>query len=129
MLRKPIVNKIHVKRIHEPADPGDGMRILVDRLWPRGMTKAMAKIDLWRKHAAPSDDLRRWFGHSPERWAEFRGRYFDELDRDPQAWTPIVEALQQGDVTLLFAAGDTSRNNAVALLEYLTAKLRLNQAD
>lgn len=75
------MNKIRAKRIHEAADPGDGMRILVDRLWPRGMTRAAAKIDLWLKHAAPSDDLRRWFGHSPERWSEFRERYFDELDR------------------------------------------------
>lgn len=114
------MSRIKVKRVYEAAEAGDGKRILVDRLWPRGLGRAEARIDLWLKDAAPSHELRRWFGHAPERWAEFRKRYNAELSVQAQAWAPIIEACAAGEtVTLLFAARDAERNNAVALREFL----------
>ncbi|MBL8217784.1 MAG: DUF488 family protein [Bryobacterales bacterium] len=111
---------IRVKRVYEAAEAHDGKRILVDRLWPRGLARPDSGIDLWLKDAAPSSELRRWFGHAPERWVEFQKRYFAELRAQPEAWAPIVAACARGDiVTLLFAARDTERNNAVALRAFL----------
>ena len=113
---------IRVKRVYEPPEPGDGARFLVDRLWPRGVKKEALRLDGWLKDAAPSDDLRRWFGHDPARWDEFQRRYRDELSDRPEAWRPVVEAARRGDVALLFGARDTAHNNAVALKDYLDAR-------
>jgi uncharacterized protein YeaO (DUF488 family) len=110
---------IQVKRVYDPPEPGDGTRFLVERLWARGMKKAALRLDGWLKEAAPSDALRRWFGHDPAKWADFQHRYFSELDRKPGAWRPIVEAAYRGNVTLLYSARDTAHNNAVALKVYV----------
>jgi uncharacterized protein YeaO (DUF488 family) len=114
---------IRVKRVYEAATKSDGKRFLVDRLWPRGVTRDAPRLDGWLKEVAPSDALRRWFGHAPERWEEFHRRYFAELDRKPDAYRPIIEAAQKGTVTLLFGAKDEAHNNAVALRDFLVAKL------
>jgi uncharacterized protein YeaO (DUF488 family) len=116
--------QIRVKRIYEPPGPEDGSRYLVDRLWPRGLKKAAASLDGWSKEAAPSNELRRWFGHDPARWAEFQRRYSAELDANPAAWKPLREAARQGRMTLLFGARDEEHNNAVALKAYLQRKSR-----
>lgn len=113
---------LQIRRIYDPAGADDGARFLVDRLWPRGISKEAARIDRWLKDAAPSEVLRRQFHRSPERWDEFRRLYFEELDRRPEAWQPIVDATRHGNVTLLYAARNTETNNAVALLEYLRGK-------
>ena len=110
---------IKVKRVYEPAEPGDGTRLLVERLWPRGIKKEALAMDEWLKEVAPSSQLRRWFRHDPARWKEFRRRYFAELDGRPDAWEPIRESARRGTVTLLYSARDTEHNNAVALRAYL----------
>jgi len=110
---------IQVKRAYGPAAKSDGKRFLVDRLWPRGVTKEALRLEAWLKDVAPSGDLRRWFGHQPAKWDEFRRRYFAELDARPEAWRPILEAARRGNVTLLYGARDVEHNNAVALKEYL----------
>jgi uncharacterized protein YeaO (DUF488 family) len=110
---------IRLKRVYEPAEADDGARFLVERLWPRGMRKEALDLDGWLKDVAPSTPLRRWFGHDPARWDEFRRRYTDELDARPSAWQPIVEAARRNTVTLLFSSHDVEHNNAVALREYL----------
>ena len=112
-----------VKRAYEPPASDDGYRVLVDRLWPRGLSKQAAAVDEWLKDIAPSAELRRWFGHDPERWAEFKVRYSEEL-RSPER-SAALERLREaartrGSVTLLFAARDTTHNHAVALLEVLS---------
>lgn len=109
-----------VKRVYDAPSPDDGFRVLVDRLWPRGLSKSSAKVDLWLREVAPSDGLRRWYGHRPERWEGFKARYFAELDRKPELIGELLRLeRERGTVTLLFAARDRHRNNAVALLEYL----------
>jgi uncharacterized protein YeaO (DUF488 family) len=115
---------IRVKRVYEPSEPGDGTRILVERLWPRGIRKDALALDAWLKDVAPSTELRRWFGHDPARWDEFRKRYAGELDAHPDAWREIQQAATGGTVTLLFSAHDTVHNNAVALKSYLEAHTR-----
>jgi uncharacterized protein YeaO (DUF488 family) len=110
---------IRVKRAYEPPAKSDGRRILVERLWPRGMKRAALAADVWAKEVAPSARLRKWFGHRGERWAEFRRRYRAELDAVPAAWTPILEAAARGRVTLLYSARDTAHNGALVLQEYL----------
>ncbi len=114
---------IKVKRVYDPVEPDDGRRFLVDRLWPRGMRKEALRMEGWLRDVAPSDRLRRWFGHDPKKWEEFRRRYFAELEAHPEAWQPLREAARAGNVTLLFSARDTSYNNAVALREFLEGKL------
>ncbi len=114
---------IRLKRVYEPAEPSDGRRFLVERLWPRGFKKDALKLDGWLKDVAPSDGLRRWFGHDPAKWVEFKARYFAELEARPGAWRPLLEAARAGDVTLLFSARDAGHNNAVALKEFLEARL------
>ncbi|PTM92775.1 uncharacterized protein YeaO (DUF488 family) [Mycoplana dimorpha] len=112
---------IRLKRVYETDRDGDGTRVLVDRLWPRGLAKEKAGIDLWLKDIAPSDDLRKRFHARPELWDEFRAAYATELEREP-AQTALVELrglLKHGPVTLLYAARDEERNNAVALKEWL----------
>lgn len=114
---------IRVKRVYEPATPEDGQRFLVDRLWPRGLKKEAVHLAGWLKDVAPSDELRRWFGHDPAKWEEFQRRYFAELESRPEAWRPLLEAARRGTVTLLFAARDDRHNNAVALKAFLEARL------
>jgi uncharacterized protein YeaO (DUF488 family) len=112
-------NSIKVKRVYDNPSAEDGIRILVDRLWPRGLKKVPAKLDDWLKGIAPSDELRKWFGHDPDRWEEFKARYFHELERQNEAINKIREKASSSTVTLLFAARDETHNNAVALKEYL----------
>lgn len=112
---------IKLKRAYEPAAADDGTRYLVERLWPRGVKKETLKVKAWLKEVAPSDGLRRWFRHDPEKWEEFRRRYADELDSYREAWEPILAASRRGAVTLVYSARDTEHNNAVALKEYLEA--------
>ncbi len=110
-----------LKRVYEPPEPEDGARVLVDRLWPRGLTKEKAAVDLWAKDVAPSHELRRWFGHRPERWEEFEARYREELE-SPEAREQIATLramARKGRVTLLFAAHDEALNNAVVLRSVL----------
>ena len=114
---------IKVKRAYESVDAEDGIRFLVDRLWPRGIRKDRLKVDAWLKDVAPSTGLRTWFGHDPTRWNEFLRRYFSELKTNPNGWRPIVEAERNGVVTLVYGAADTLHNNAIALREFLTAHL------
>lgn len=116
---------IRTQRVYEPPQPEDGRRFLVERLWPRGVKKEALPMAAWLKDVAPSDDLRRWFGHDPDRWEEFQRRYFAELDSKPEAWRPLVEAARRGNVTLLYSARDTEHNNAVALKVYLEERLRI----
>lgn len=114
---------IKVKRAYEPPAAGDGSRFLVDRLWPRGLKKESLRLEGWPRDVAPSDSLRRWFAHDPRKWGEFRRRYFAELKEKQESWEPILEAAREGNVTLLFASRDPEHNNAVALREFLMAKL------
>ncbi len=113
---------ISVENVYDRREPG-GARFLVDRLWPRGVRKESLTLDGWVRGVAPSDALRRWFGHEPERWPEFKKRYFAELDADPTAWRPLLEAARKSDVVLLEGARDREHNQAVALKEYLEGKL------
>ncbi|MET3591461.1 MULTISPECIES: DUF488 domain-containing protein [Mesorhizobium] len=110
---------IAVKRIYEAPEKTDGQRVLVDRIWPRGVAKKDAALTLWLKEIAPSDALRKWFGHDPERWAEFQKRYRVELDRNEEAVAQLRNVLREGKVTLLYGAHDEAHNNAVALAGYL----------
>jgi uncharacterized protein YeaO (DUF488 family) len=115
---------IKLKRAYEPASPDDGTRFLVERLWPRGISKEHLPIDGWLKEVAPTTELRKWFSHDVTKWDEFRERYARELDAHPDAWQPILTAARRGPVTLVYSSHDTEHNNAVALQEYLKAKLR-----
>ena len=115
---------IRLKRAYDARSRTDGMRFLVERLWPRGVSKATLQLDAWLKEVGPSTALRKWFSHDPEKWREFRRRYFRELDSRPEAWEPIVSAARRGTVTLVYSSHDTEHNNAVALQEYLQAKSR-----
>jgi uncharacterized protein YeaO (DUF488 family) len=115
---------LKLKRAYEPAAPGDGTRYLVERLWPRGIRKEALRLDAWLKDVAPSDALRRWFSHDPAKWPEFRRRYTAELDSNVDAWQPILDAARRGTVTLVYSAHDTEHNNAVALKDYLEARLK-----
>jgi uncharacterized protein YeaO (DUF488 family) len=113
---------IRLKRVYDSPDEEDGFRVLVERLWPRGLTKERARIDLWVKEAGASTELRKWFGHDPAKWEEFRKRYFGELEGRPQVVRQLTEVIREHEtVTFLFAAHDQEHNNAVALKEYLDA--------
>jgi len=113
---------IQVKRVYDKPSPADGYRVLVDRLWPRGLRKQDAGINLWLKDVGPSAELRRWFAHAPERWDEFRRRYAAELAGKGRAVDVLREKSGSGKLTLVFAAKDAEHNNAVALMEYLASK-------
>lgn len=113
---------LRVKRVYDPPSPADGLRILVDRLWPRGLSKEKAHVDLWLKDVAPSTELRKWFNHEPEKWDEFRQRYRQELREQPEAMQRLSEAAGSGTTTLLFGAKEARFNDAVALMEILLAR-------
>jgi len=115
--------RIHCKRVYEPASGSDGQRFLVDRLWPRGVSRQALQAS-WLKEVAPSDALRRWFDHRPERWEEFRRRYWQELAAHARLLAPLRDALDAGTVTLVFAAHDEQHNQALALRDYLLAHPR-----
>jgi len=111
-----------IKRIYDAPAKTDGTRVLVDRVWPRGMTKEHAAVDVWLKEIAPSSTLRKWFGHEAERWPEFRSRYRAELNHNAEAVQHLRDLAAKGKVTLLYSAHDAEHNNAVALLDYLHVK-------
>ena len=115
---------ITLKRAYDAVSDTDGTRLLVERLWPRGISKARLRVDAWLKEVGPSTELRKWFSHDPEKWGEFRRRYFRELASQPEAWQPIVSAARRGRVTLVYSSRDTQHNNAVALQEFLRKKAR-----
>jgi uncharacterized protein YeaO (DUF488 family) len=115
---------ITLKRAYDSASPTDGRRFLVERLWPRGISKTKLRVDAWLKEAGPSTELRKWFSHDPEKWSEFRRRYFRELNSRPEAWQPIVSAARRGRVTLVYSSHDTEHNNAVALQQYVQKRPR-----
>ena len=115
---------ITLKRAYDPIARTDGRRVLVERLWPRGLSKARLGVDDWLKEVGPSTSLRKWFGHDPKKWDTFRRRYARELDSRQDAWRPIVSAARRGRVTLVYSSHDTEHNNAVALQDYLRAKMR-----
>lgn len=112
---------IQIKRIYDPPAPEDGCRLLVDRLWPRGIAKANAPWDEWDKQTAPSTELRQWFNHDPAKWEEFRKRYVAELGQSPEAVRHLQSLAAQGPLTLLYAARDTEHNEAAVLKDYLLA--------
>jgi uncharacterized protein YeaO (DUF488 family) len=114
---------IKLKRIYDKNTSADGKHYLVERLWPRGVKKASLHLDGWFKDAAPSTELRKWFGHDAEKWEEFRRRYFAELDRAPETWEPILLAARNSTVTLLYSSHDMEHNNAVALKDYLEVQI------
>lgn len=110
--------EIQIKRVYEQPKKSDGFRILVDRVWPRGMTKEKASVDLWLKEIGPSNELRKWFGHDPVRWEEFRKRYFAELKKNKEVVTQLKEHLKNV-VTLVYSAKDEEHNQAVVIREFL----------
>ncbi|MCP5066850.1 MAG: DUF488 domain-containing protein [bacterium] len=115
--------RLQVKRVYDAPASSDDRRVLVDRVWPRGLSKEAAKLDAWIKDVAPSAELRKWFGHEPSRWVSFKHRYFHELDGQQEALEELLKACSGRTVTLLFAAKDSAHNNAVALQKYLGARI------
>ena len=116
---------IRLKRAYAEAAEDDGFRVLVDRIWPRGIKKEEANLDDWMKEIAPSSKLRKWFNHEPDKWDDFRAQYFEELDKNPGVVEEIAEKARSGTVTLVYAAKNEEYNNAVALKEYLKIKYDL----
>lgn len=115
---------LKLKRVYDPVSRTDGTRFLVERLWPRGLSKEKLHLTAWLKDVGPSTELRKWFNHDPLKWSRFRTRYFRELDSQPESWRPILTVARRGMVTLLYSSHDEEHNNAVALKEYLQAKRR-----
>ena len=115
---------VQLKRVYDPVSRTDGTRFLVERLWPRGLSKERMHLTAWLKEVGPSTALRQWFNHDPLKWSRFRTRYFRELDSQPESWRPILTAARRGRVTLVYSSHDEEHNNAVALKEYLQAKRR-----
>ncbi len=115
---------LKTKRVYEDAKTSDGVRFLVERLWPRGIKKEDLKMKAWLKDAAPSPNLRRWFAHDPAKWLEFQKRYRAKLKSNPDAWKPILEAAKDGDVTLLYSARDTEHNSALLLKSFLEERMQ-----
>ena len=113
---------LKIKRAYEEPSEDDGTRILVDRLWPRGLTKAKAKIDLWLKDIAPSTELRKWFAHDPAKWTEFQSRYKDELKQHSEQLDLLKQKAAKGPVTLIYGARDQEHNEAAVLLKLLQRK-------
>jgi uncharacterized protein YeaO (DUF488 family) len=114
---------LKTKRVYEPAEPRDGIRYLVDRLWPRGIKKEELEMEAWLKDVAPRPALRKWFAHDATKWKEFQQRYRVELEANPDAWKSILETAKQGNVTLLYSARDTEHNRAVLLKEFLEERM------
>jgi uncharacterized protein YeaO (DUF488 family) len=114
---------IHIKRVYEPPAKDDGFRVLIDHLWPRGIKKENAAVDEWLKVIAPSTDLRKWFNHEPEKWEEFKRRYFLELKENQETLTNLAKKARAGTLTLVFASREERFNNAVALKEYLETQV------
>jgi uncharacterized protein YeaO (DUF488 family) len=110
---------INVKRIYEGYQPSDGYRVLVDRLWPRGVSKEKAHLDLWLKEIAPSDVLRKWFHHESGQWVDFRNRYLEELEEHPDEVSLLIGKMKESTITLLYSAKDTEHNQALILKEFL----------
>jgi uncharacterized protein YeaO (DUF488 family) len=106
---------IRVKRVYEEPTPEDGFRVLVDRLWPRGLSRERAQLDAWFREVAPSTELRKWYSHDESRWEEFCRRYYEELDSARDSLRTLEEMAREGDVTLIYSAKNTELNNAVAL--------------
>jgi uncharacterized protein YeaO (DUF488 family) len=113
---------VQIRRAYEPPRRGDGYRVLVDRVWPRGVSKDELELDEWRKEIAPSTRLRKWFGHDPERWTGFQERYFAELEEKQDSVRDLVKRAHQGRITLVYGARDSEHNQAVALGAYLRAR-------
>jgi uncharacterized protein YeaO (DUF488 family) len=113
---------IKLKRAYDPVSPTDGTRVLVERLWPRGLSREKLKLDGWIREVGPTTGLRKWFGHDPAKWPRFRARYFRELDSRPESWRSIASQAKRGTVTLVYSSHDEEHNNAVALREYLQLK-------
>ena len=109
--------ELKIKRVYEKPDKEDGLRILVDRLWPRGLTKENASVDLWLKDLAPSTELRKWFGHDPVKWKEFQKRYLQELEKNKEQGLLLKEQINKGKVTLVYGAKDEEHNEALVLKE------------
>lgn len=124
-----MVGAVRLKRVYEPVEPADGTRVLVDRVWPRGVKREALHLDHWLRELAPSTALRRWFGHDPQRWPAFRDRYRQELASVPEALGRLLACCRRGDVTLLYAARDQDHNQAVVLREVLLEELAAEQAD
>jgi uncharacterized protein YeaO (DUF488 family) len=122
MSTKIAADNVRLKRAYEPAAPSDGARILIDRLWPRGVTKAAAAIDQWVKEIAPSTALRKWFGHDPARWQEFRRRYAAEIGEHPDELRNLRDLAKRGPVTLVYSAHDEVHNDAVVLRDILLGR-------
>lgn len=110
---------LKIKRVYEDPDTHDGTRVLIDRLWPRGLTKEKAAVDLWLKEIAPTTELRKWFGHDPEKWTEFKKRYRAELKANAEHVAMLRSAMKKGTVTLVYGAKDEEHNDAVVLHEFL----------
>jgi len=115
---------IKIKRIYKDANPEDGQRIMVDRLWPRGVSRANAKINLWVKNLAPSTELRKWYSHDPEKWQEFKTRYFYELNNNSDEINSLLDQINNETVTFVFGSKEQHLNNAAALKEYLETNLK-----
>jgi uncharacterized protein YeaO (DUF488 family) len=115
---------IKLKRAYDAVSATDGKRLLVERLWPRGLSKDKLKLDGWIRDVAPTTELRKWFGHDPAKWRQFRTRYFRELNSRPDSWRSIVSLARRGTVTLVYSSHDEEHNNAVALREYLQLKTK-----
>ena len=113
------VVRVQIKRAYDAAEPGDGYRILIDHVWPRGITRERARLDEWARELAPSDELRKWFDHEPARFARFRTRYRRELGREAERVDALRERAEQGPLTIVYAARDREHNNAVVLAELL----------
>ena len=118
-----VMGKVAIKRVYEEATDGDGFRVLVDRIWPRGMTRERARVDLWLKSAAPSTALRKWFDHDPAKWKEFKRRYAAELVVDPEGLDELAERVRRGPLTLVYSATDPVHNQAAALQEFLERRI------
>jgi len=119
---------IKAKRVYEKPTASDGSRLLIDRVWPRGLKKSDLALDGWLKEVAPSDRLRKWFGHDPRKWKEFRRRYFAELRAKTETWAPILKKARESNVALLYGARDVEHNNAAALKDFLSARLKNRRA-
>ena len=123
-MNKDIEEGVQIKRVYEPADCKDGVRVFVDRIWPRGFTKELLKADVWMKDVAPSTTLRKWFNHEQAKWEEFKHRYIEELESNEKEVKQLLDLAAKEKITLLFAARDTLYNHAVVLKEYLVSKLK-----